>query len=180
MFSQTESSFLGRGSLGRLDRFQRKCPQSEKELILGAQRHPRSHALDGRGFPATAGVVGEAEYHRHGTGLGCATRTTKSVSLPWARQMREAAMDQEGAAGGAKRVLVFLSRGEKTCFTLSSWSGKGCFKKEEEEDTSLSAVASTDICTWLPGARQADGHWLVVQGTPQLCSPAPTSTVVPH
>lgn len=62
-------------------------------------------------------------------------------------------MGQEGAAGGAVCVLVFRARGEKICFTLSSWSGKGCFKKEEKEETSLSAAAITGICTWLPGAR---------------------------
>lgn len=89
-------------------------------------------------------------------------------------------MGQEGAAGGVACVLIFRARGEKTCFTLSSWSGKGCFKKEEEEETSLSAAAITGICTWLPGAREADGNWVVAQRTPQLCGPAPASTVVPH
>lgn len=83
MFPQTESSFLGRGSLGRLNRFQRKCPQSEKELVLGAQRHLRSHALEDKGFLTVAGQWGggevgdgegeEAVYHRRRTGLRCAT-----------------------------------------------------------------------------------------------------------
>lgn len=84
MFPQTESSFLGRGSLGRLNRFQRKCPQSEKELVLGAQRHLRSHVLEVKGFLTVAGQCGgrgevgdsegeEAVYHRRRTGLRCAT-----------------------------------------------------------------------------------------------------------